>query len=146
MEGVAELIRRQNEPYHTTLSKETIADVAKTGLGVNVLKTVIDFEQFVAQGATTSEAFNRLRSRPDSYCPVVVKALGEIGIVEHVIRHVNIEDLLEGMILDENLLTIKGELLLARGNEINAAVRERLVCIAADRSRVKEPVRVICPS
>jgi hypothetical protein len=65
---------------------------------------------------------------------------------DHSIRHVNVADLLEGMILDENLVTIKGELLLAQGNEISAAVRERIGCIAANRTRLKEPIRVIWPS
>ncbi len=146
MEGVAEIIRRQNQPYRTSSVSANTGETDQTALGVNVLKTVIDFERLISQGVTNSEAIKRLQSQPDCYCPAIVKALGEAADIEHVTKQVNIVDLLEGMFLDVNLVTLNGELLLTRGSEVNATVCERLTSFATNSGRVKEPVRVLCPS
>ena len=79
---------------------------------------MIDFERIVSQGGTNSEAIEELRSQPDCYCPAVLAALNDAVEIDHSVKIVKIADFCEGMILDEDLVTLTGDLLLARGNEI----------------------------
>ena len=138
---MADIVQRQNEPYSTTALR---GSDDRTGFGANILKAAIDFGILVAHGTSHADAITQLQLDPTRYRPEIVQALSECIPISRVVREVKIMDMRDGMILDENLTTLKGELLLACGNEISAILRERLITLAATLRGVKEPVRVLC--
>lgn len=143
LEQVAEIVRRQNEPYVTTASR---GPDDRLGFAANILKCAIDFEMLVAHGTSHADAILKMQTDRDRYRPEIVSALAESVPTSRVVREVNIADMCDGMILDENLVTLKGELLLSRGNEVSATLRERLTSLSRSMRGVKEPVRVLCQS
>lgn len=59
-----------------------------------------------------------------------------------IIREVKVEDLKNGMILTEDVINLKGVVLVRSGIEINAALLLRLQNIAKQQSGIQEPIRV----
>lgn len=140
--SVAQIVERQNEPYSVTM---TLNADDRIGLAANILKAAIDFGVLVAHGASNAEALSTLEAEPNRYRPIVVKSMRSCVPLSRIVRHVTVAEILDGMVLDENLMTLKGELLLARGSEVSRILKERLRTLASTRG-VKEPIRVLCQS
>lgn len=140
LEQVAQIVQRQNEPYSITMTRE---GDDRIGFAANILKAAIDFGMLVSHGASNSDALSSLASEPNRYRPTIVDAMFKCIPTSQVVRNVMIADILDGMVLDEHLVTLKGELLLARGNTVSTILKERLRSLAITRG-VKEPVRVLC--
>jgi response regulator RpfG family c-di-GMP phosphodiesterase len=141
LKGVAEIVERQNEPYRLTA---TLGATDRNGLAANILKTAMDFETFIAQGDSHADAIARLKVDPGLYRPEVVEALAACLPRSTTIRKLKIMELSDGMILDENLMSLNGNLLLARGTAINEVLRERLIMLVNTSRGVKEPILVQC--
>jgi hypothetical protein len=68
-----------------------------------------------------------------------------IGIEkDYQVREVAVSELEAHMILDENILSAKGQLLISKGRELNAVALKRLKHFCRN-SGVNEPIRVFVP-
>ncbi len=139
LRGVAEIVRRQNETFQVTAVR---ADADGLGLCANILKVAIDFDWKTMHGKSGVEALVELRNQPQVYNPAVLKIFGDFATTENERRDININQLIDGMILDEPLVSIRGDLLLAAGNVVGPAMRERLLNIDASPMGVRQPFRV----
>lgn len=136
LSGVAQIVRRQNEPYEKTLKYGGSEPI---GLCANILKAAIDLEWQVTNGNTAGQSIGLLQRNPKTYNPEVVKVLSEVLNYNHGKRAIQVHELSEGMILDEPLVSTRGDLLLDAGETISATTRERLLGIAASALGVREP-------
>jgi hypothetical protein len=75
----------------------------------------------------------------------VVEALYSALNESTATRSVTVNQLSEGMILDENLMTARGDLMLPKGQEIDGAVLQIIGKMARTPAGVQEPIRVRCP-
>ncbi len=146
MEPISEIITYQEKHYdgsgvpHEPISGKDIPE------GARILKVVLDFDTLVARGTSKDDAFFRLREAMGVYDPDVLKALEAVLVVErgYQVRFVSTRELDDAMILDQDLYTSDGRLLIARGYQISRTLRERLKHWAQSPG-IREPIRVQIP-
>ena len=88
-------------------------------LGAQILKVSLAFDQRVGRGETPQAAATVLLARPGEYNPRIVHALVDVRFdtMAHHPAVVSIARLEPGMIIDEDVRTHAGLLLVARGQE-----------------------------
>ncbi len=112
--------------------------------GARVLAAAIEFDRLVAGGEQPQDAL-ALLSANTAHDPQILTALARLLEIDYAVRSVHVHELELGMILDENVCSTSGELLLARGSEIVPWMRDRLLAYAASAHGVRQPFRVRCP-
>jgi CheY-like chemotaxis protein len=133
LEGVVEMISE----HELALGKNPCA-------GARILKAALDFTDLGNVGIPAAGALQRMREMPDFYDVRVLSALAEV--VERrqhsEIRSVLIDDLREGMLLMDPVLSGKGSVLMDRGQSITVAGLE-LIRNFGTILGVKEPLYVL---
>jgi len=115
---VAEIIASQHKRFDANLPE-----------GARILKIVVDYDTLESRGLLPTNIFVRMRSCKGCYDPTLLdkfeKSVGVEG--PYLRKQVNVRDLTENMILEENVVTREGLLLLARGMELNETSIYRLI-------------------
>lgn len=150
---VAEIIAYQEKRYDggglppDTRSGEAIP------IGARVLKVALDFDTLEAMfrlrrgsESPADDALARMLDRQGWYDPEVLAALESLATMPegHVPRLVATEELSAGMLLDQDVLDAKGELVLGRGLELNAASIRHLERLVRERGATAR-YRVLVP-
>ncbi len=112
-------------------------------LGSHLLKIAGDFDQLQLHGASLKEALTKLKSRPAEYYSAAVNALESLSAdkVSFVMREISIRELSTGMILDHDLRSANGMLLVARDQEISYPLLVRIRNLN-QKSPILEKIRV----
>jgi response regulator RpfG family c-di-GMP phosphodiesterase len=115
-------------------------------LGARILKVALDFDTLQSAGDSKSMAIAQLKQRSGWYDPAVVTALEAVVWIEgkFQVRVIPLKDLQDNMILDDDVWTSDGVLLIAKGQEINTLIRTRLHNFA-ETAGVREPLQVLVP-
>lgn len=110
--------------------------------GARILKAALDFDTLEAMYRLRrasdnpgADAIARMLDRPGWYDPEVLAALETLATMPegHSPKLVDTAGLAPGMLLDQDVLDLTGELALGRGLELNAASIRRLADLAAQR-------------
>ncbi len=149
LEGVAEMIGRQFDQYEPHLDEDS-EELRRVRLGASVLKAVLDFDAIMsadpcrAEAVLAQDALHALSARPGEYDPQVIRALAQSieGALEP--RSVLVRELTEGMLLDENVATLNGNILVSSGQDVTEWMCERLRTLRTTLAGVREPIRVLC--
>jgi response regulator RpfG family c-di-GMP phosphodiesterase len=127
LEGVAHMIAKQDTapPWSSAgvdLKQDPIA------LGAQILKVAIAYDQLLSSGVGHKESLSRLLSRSEQFADLVVSALAnlELDIQRMEARQCEISELECDMVLQEDVRTATGMLLVAKGTEISYALLARL--------------------
>lgn len=147
MEAVADIIAYQNKEYDGGGYPEDQVKGADLPLGSRILKASLDYEHNVDLLGDPQAALKELKANARAYDPKVLEALEEVvksgGVVKELVRmDIRLSELKEDMVLDEDLYTLKGQLLVKSGQRITRPLLERLVNFAATHG-IKEPFAVI---
>ncbi len=129
LQGVAELIRAQNDPPH-----------ASTPIAAKILKVVGDYQRFKASASPFS-AVKRLQAS-SLYDPAVVNELAEVISAACEIRQVSIVELRVGMVFESHVEDLSGHMLVAQGAEVHEPMIQKLSILRRSASGVREPIRV----
>jgi response regulator RpfG family c-di-GMP phosphodiesterase len=115
-------------------------------MGARVLKVVLDYDMLSHKGLPSVQIFQRMRGARGVYDQKLLAALESVIPPDngYVRRLVGVRDLKENMILDDNITTTDGMLLLAKGSELNEANIYRLI-ESKNSFDIKEPVTVLVP-
>jgi response regulator RpfG family c-di-GMP phosphodiesterase len=146
MEKIAEIITFQEKCYdgsgipHEPLSGREIPQ------GARILKAVLDFDTLIARSISKDDALLYLRQRTGHYDPAVLNALDAVVATErgYQVKFVKAVELQDSMILDQDLFTRDGRLLIARGYQVSRTMRERLRHWVQSPG-IQEPIRVHVP-
>ena len=113
-------------------------------LGARVLKVAIDFDACYLRGLSWRQTLERLRQHAAWYDPAVLAALHAVAGVEadYDVRMVSVAELSSPMIIDEDVRTVAGLLVVSKGQDATRSLRERLRNFAK-HSRIREPIRVL---
>jgi response regulator RpfG family c-di-GMP phosphodiesterase len=97
-------------------------------LGARILKVALDYDLLEAGGNSKDNALQRMGNRSGWYDPQVFDALKKVlkGERKDQLREVMIYHLNTKMILAADVKTVRGLLLVGRGQPINSAIIERL--------------------
>lgn len=147
MEQVAEIIALQEKGFDGSGTPSQDRRHGKTiPMGARILKVVLDFDMLEGLGMSRAKALAVLRKREGSYDPAVLNVLEAFLGMEarYQRRDIKIRELQAGMVLDQDVWTEKGQLVISRGQEIGRVLLERLQTFAGS-TRVQEPIRVLVP-
>jgi len=122
LQNVARMICRQHDGPPTSLDDDVIA------LGAQMLKISLAFDQILSSGLDVEAALNALRADPRQYSPRLVTALAGLDrdSSSRESRTIPVGHLHPGMIVDEDVRTQAGRLLVGRGQEITVPMVVRL--------------------
>jgi response regulator RpfG family c-di-GMP phosphodiesterase len=112
-------------------------------VGARVLRIAVDYVELESQGAVRTVAVAAMRSRGRYDRPLLDMFAAVIGAEAAVVRELTVGELRVGMTLADDARSVRGELLLARGQRVTERLVERLRNIGADG--VREPLRVFDP-
>ncbi|MBN2021694.1 MAG: response regulator [Pirellulales bacterium] len=146
LEPVAEMIAYQQKRYDGKGLPDDGASGPQIPLGGRILKLILDFDTLTSNGLGDDMALAEINDRRGWYDPVLVKGLREaLRIGEaHVVRRVRASELIDGLVLADDIRSINGTLLCARGQEVTSSMRARLRTYVANVG-VQDQIKVFVP-
>ena len=146
MQEIAEIISYQEKHFDGSGIPHNERRGKDIPLGARILKAVLDFDIMEVGKKNKSEIILALKSRSRTYDPEVLAALEAVVAIEEGFRTrlVSIAQLTDGMILEQDVTTLDGRLLIVRGYQVNRTTRERLKGFTI-KPGVKEPILVRVP-
>ena len=113
-------------------------------LGARILKVALDFDSLKNKGLDQAEIVSTLKARDGYYDPKVISALEKVLGLEakYELRRLRVGEFRSGMIIAEDIVTVEGRLLIAKGLEVSPALVGRLMNFARV-STIKEPIKVL---
>jgi response regulator RpfG family c-di-GMP phosphodiesterase len=136
LEEVAEMVRRHREP----VASEPHDDVERGAGLVRIALDVLAADNAVRKVGQVARA---LQAEREGWAHELLGLLVEYRAErpQDEIRAVRVVDLRPRMVLDEDVVTTRGQVLVCRGHELTAPICERITKYAS-ASGVREPVRV----
>ncbi len=146
MEDIAHMISRQQEPFAWNHPGAQPSERDAVTRGGHVLRVAIDFDDLLSHGIDPQAALRQLRQQPQEYDPELVDALSSLTMRpnEALRRTVGVDQLDVHMILDQNVTSSKGQLLITCGQEITTVILE-LLRRWSQGIGVAEPISVLIP-
>jgi len=146
LENVAEIITYQEKRYDGEGYPPDDRSGKQIPLGSRILKVALDFDTLVSAGSSSQVALAEINDRKDWYDPDVVVALRNALKItgSHVIRRVRVSGLVDGAILADDVKTVLGTLLCAKGQEVTSSMRARLINYSANVG-IQTPIKVLVP-
>jgi len=146
LEVVASIIKDQQKPFEEYPAQFESGEARRIAQGAQILRVALDYDQLIHNDIPHSDAVKVLKEKPRQYNPEIVDALGDKEIITGacVFKLVDSESVEIGMIVDEDIHTKNGGLVMAKGQEMSMASVERLQQLAKGIG-VVEPFRVLIP-
>lgn len=115
-------------------------------LGGRILKILVDYDQLENSGKSTERALTILRGREGWYDPLILDVLEKVLSRKsgYELREITVEQLQNGMILAEDVQSLKGLLLMAQGQEVSQVLILGLQTYSGIGG-VREPIKVLVP-
>jgi response regulator RpfG family c-di-GMP phosphodiesterase len=144
LEAVAYMIAAQNLNHQQQPPAPHATSQEAVSTGAQLLRLAIDFDRLITRDQRPAEALANLRQRAHYYDPACLKALATFvpPEIDMELRVVKSSELRMAMIVDQDVRTKTGLLLLAQGQEVTAPVLGRLKAFAA-KVGIVEPIRVL---
>lgn len=145
LELISHMIAKQNEPLKTMEPYPGAGphdDARRTLFGSYVLRLLNEFDELAERGSML-DAIRTLQSDLSHGHPKeLVDVLAELTVGKLESRMVMVRDLREKMILEENILTNHGEILISKGHEVTGSLIQRLIAFEQTPVGVRQPFLV----
>jgi response regulator RpfG family c-di-GMP phosphodiesterase len=130
LEPVAWMIAHQNEPTPVA-GDPANSQTADIRLGANLLRATLAFDDLVGKGLSKKEAADQLSQAHKDFDPRIFRVLRELELdpekTQTVVRTCTVDELIPfGMVLEQEVRTKTGLLLVAKGQEVTEALILRL--------------------
>jgi response regulator RpfG family c-di-GMP phosphodiesterase len=124
LEPIAWMIQHQNKPVSQSENTE-LPDMRR---GAEILRLVLAYEQATHRGASRTEAARTLAGQSTEIGPEFVAALAALdpNAEEEQVKSCTIEELYPGMIIQEDVHSHSGTLLVSNGQEVTAALISKM--------------------
>jgi response regulator RpfG family c-di-GMP phosphodiesterase len=145
LEVIASMIRRQQESFHSE-AKVPIKERSPEILGAQILRVCVRFDALVRSGNRFAQALDKLLAEPAEYDSLLVGSLRELPREDLPFepRTVSVKDLALRMVLNEEVRTTNGALLVRDGVEITDMLLARLRSFH-DRKAIPDSLKVLVP-
>jgi response regulator RpfG family c-di-GMP phosphodiesterase len=132
MEPVSAMVGEQNQDLHPQQPE-----------GARYLKVAADYDLLTSKGLLPHEAYGKMLSVKSGYEPALLEALGKIIAKEsdYERKYVNISEMNANMVLEEDIVTREGLLIMTKSAGLDNAVIQRLLK-ASTTLNIVEPVAV----
>lgn len=139
LEAVAQMIAHQTPRVSPDADSNPTVE-----LGANMLRILVDFD-LLCEHHSISEAINWLEvDESGRYSRAILESFSAMMLGTVELRSVFVKDLTEKMILDENILTRNGDILITKGHELTATLIHRLRAFEQNAAGVRQPFNVRC--
>ncbi|MBI1346352.1 response regulator [bacterium] len=145
LDVVARVIGQQFCDYDPDLTSQDEAE-ERNRLYSSILRAVSDFDFYICGGATVERALDRLGRFKQRYHPQVLQSFADMYSAAPTEQAVNVMQLKEGMVVNENVFSESGNLLLGRGQELTTVLCERLRAFASSAVGVRQPIQILTSS
>jgi response regulator RpfG family c-di-GMP phosphodiesterase len=119
LEPIAWMIAHQNQdvPVEGDIADPERADMR---LGASILRATLAFDELVRRDVSKTEAAHQLSRQHRNLDPRIFQALVELrsDLEEYSIRRCRFEDLTPGMLINEDIHSASGTLLVTKGQEV----------------------------
>lgn len=136
LEQVANIILYQNKNYDGTGFPRDNIKGEQIPIGARILRLVVDMDHLHSAKWSDTAALEELGKARGKYDPAIVSAMA--GLVESrgaaVTRRVNVGSLVDGMIIEEEVMTNQDVLLVCAGQPVTPAIRQHLQKFVASGS------------
>jgi CheY-like chemotaxis protein len=143
LEPIAWMIQHQNQPT----PEVTDGGSGDLRLGAEILRLTLAYEKLIRQGTSRIEAAHHLARQNKGFSPAFFEAL--VGLdpnaEESEVRTCRIEELVRGMVIQQEVRTFEGTLLVSKGQEVTAPLRLKLINYHA-RQTIPPQVTVSMPT
>lgn len=138
LETIASMIGSQ---YSTPGQNEN----AEVEIGAKLLRMLSEYD-IVLGNRTPAEAISKLRENASVYHPQALEMFASMILGPHTIKSLDLDSLLDGMILETDVTTTGGEILLSHGHELTGSMIQRLRNFSRNGISIVQPivVRVQC--
>ncbi|MBA3035747.1 MAG: response regulator, partial [Desulfobacterium sp.] len=128
LDKLAEIIRYQEKFFDGSGNPKDNLQGENIPIGARILKAAIDFDIMEAKGIENIKIVKQLKDLPGKYDPDVLSAMESLvgGSGKCKKTDVLFADLKTGMILDEDVRSKTGRLLISRGHEVSSVLLSRL--------------------
>ena len=134
LENIASMIGRQ-------YSESGPSEPAEIEIGAKLLRMLIEYD-IVLGNRTTAEAISMLRENADAYHVQALELFATMVLGKHTIKSLDLDSLLDGMILEANVTTTSGEVLLSHGHELTGSMIKRLRNFSRNGITIVQPIVV----
>jgi len=133
LEPIARMIEHQNRPFPEASAADP--EMADMRLGTEILRLTLAYEQLIHKGTSRTEAVHTLSRQNKHFSPEFFHALVELdpNSEEGEIRQCRIEALSTGMIIQQEIRTGEGALLVSKGQEVTSPLLSKLKNLHARR-------------
>jgi FixJ family two-component response regulator len=132
LEPIAWMIEHQNRP----VSEVGDSNMAGMRVGAEILRITLAYEKLIRKGTSRTEAAHSLARQNKNFSPEFFQALVTLdpNVEEGEIRKCLIEELSPGMIIQQEVHTREGALLVSKGQEVTPALIFKLKIFHARRA------------
>lgn len=132
LEPIAWMIQHQNEP----VERGDGAEMGEMRLGAEILRLILAYEKSIHQGTSRTEAAHMLARQNRNFSAEFFQALVTLdpNSEESELRTCGIEDLSPGMIIQQEVRSYQGTLLVSKGQEVTSTVVFKLKNFHARRA------------
>jgi hypothetical protein len=143
LEPIAWMIQHQDQP----VEKEDGVELGAMRLGAEILRLILAYEKSIHQGTSRTEAAHILARQNRNFSAEFFQALVTLdpNSEESELRKCRIEDLSPGMIIQQEVRSYQGTLLVSKGQEVTSTVIFKLKNFHARRT-IGGEVMVSVPS
>jgi hypothetical protein len=140
---VAKMIEYQLLSYEQFVYEKNRLLTDEEQIGAQILKAAIDHDFRLIQGESHKVAIQKMSREQGTYNLEILEIISEIQIKHERVKilTLNFEDVLPGMIADEDILARNGALVIPRGQEITWSVIQELTNYL-EHIGIKDPIRV----
>ncbi|QGU86670.1 HD domain-containing phosphohydrolase [Erwinia sorbitola] len=134
LERVAEIIRHQAKEAPTSAPVEVIR-------GSQLLRAALELERHLARGESLERPWEVMRAARPPIPEYIIKSLSDFRANIAGVRSARIRELVPGWVVDEDILTTNGLMVLTKGHELTDTAISALQRLLAANA-VREPIRV----
>jgi hypothetical protein len=135
---IAWMIQQQNQPLPEAATGESQAPDIR--LGAEILRLTLAYERLIHKGTSRTEAVHTLNRQNKDFSPEFFQALVTLdpNAEEGEIRKCRIEDLVPGMIIQQEVRTPDAVLVVSKGQQVTSPLLLKLKNFHAKRAISKE--------
>ncbi len=139
LESVAAMIARQTPGVGEDMEASPSIDI-----GANILRILTDFD-LLCEHHSLAEAIRWMEvDESGKYSKSLLNAFSTMMLGSMEIRDIMVSELSEKMMLEENVVTKNGDILITKGNELTATLIHRLRAFERNAAGVRQPFKVKC--
>lgn len=138
LEPIARMIRHQSEPMPDTARGDSQkSDIRQ---GAEMLRLILAYDKLIQKGMSRTEAAHSLSRQTQDLSPAFFEALVQLdpNAEEGEVRKCKVQDLIPGMIVQQDIRTPDKTLLVSKGQEVTAPLLMKLRNLQLHRAIIPE--------